>query len=190
MTKQYLHLFIGGAACCILGCGGDRTPVVDLGGSGGSSASRGLLIDHRLWSVVDSASDPLVPHRPLVVICGDLTSWGSEGDHLEVDTGRCNYLMLAQPALVAAKVGDHVLGEFSHFDLTAPEPATGHIAILVGDRLIVERSIAIPGAADVFMLDEIVTAPFEKGTLVYLHVHNHGQNNWRIFDLSVSSPPR
>lgn len=134
-------------------------------------------------------ADPLATHRPATVSCDDLTSWGPEAEYVEVDTGRCNYLMISQPSLAAGKVGDRVLGRILYFDLTAPEPAEGHVAVLIGTRVIAERTVAIPGRGDVFAFEEILTAPLEKGDPVYLHVHNHGQNNWRLYELAVVPGP-
>jgi len=97
--------------------------------------------------------------------------------------------MIEQPALASGAIGDHVKGSITHFDLTAPEPAMAHLAVLIHDRVIFERMIAVPGPADVFSFDEILTAPFENGEPVYLHVHNHGQNNWRFYDLTLVPKP-
>ncbi len=171
--------------CAAVGaCGGERSaPVPSV------PASPASLIDHQAWRVTDDNSDPLASHRPRVVSCGDLTSWGPEESYVEVDTGRCNYLMIEQPALASGAIGDHVKGSITHFDLTAPEPAMAHLAVLIHDRVIFERVIAVPGPADVFSFDEILTAPFENGEPVYLHVHNHGQNNWRFYDLTLVPKP-
>ncbi len=165
-------------------CGGERGAPVS-----GVQASPASLIDHQAWMVTGPSSDPLVSHRPSVVNCDDLTSWGPEEDYVEVDTGRCNYLMIEQPTLVSGAIGDHVKGSITHFDLTAPESATAHLAVLIQERVVFERTIAVPGPADVFSFDEILTAPFEKGEPVYLHVHNHGQNNWRLYELTLVPAP-
>jgi hypothetical protein len=145
------------------------------------------LIDHSSWQVVSPEADPLASERPAEVSCEGLAAWGQEGDHLEVNTAFCNYLMLEQPALVGAPAGAVLVGTASHFDLTAPAPATARIVILIGGRVVWEESVAIPGPAAVYSIQRTLAEPISGGEPIYFHVRNHGQNNFRLYDLGVAT---
>jgi hypothetical protein len=79
------------------------------------------LIALEAFSALDASDDPLWSHRPVEIDCSPLTGWFVEGDHVELDTGRCNYVAIAQPALTSADAGAHVTGSLSHFDLTSED---------------------------------------------------------------------
>ena len=137
------------------------------------------LILTMAWQPVPAAQDPLAGHRPAEVSC-PLGGWLYEPQGLEINTARCNYAMFGQPARVAIVPGARVVASLYHFDLIADEPATAHVALLLGDHLVWEKEVAIPGKANAYTID--VTLPFavEAGTPVYFHLHNHGQNTWTL----------
>jgi hypothetical protein len=141
------------------------------------------LIDPAAWTPVAPAADPLAAHRPPgdgdVDPCPPST-WGLEGPVLEVQTGACTYLALAQPALVALAEGDTLETTVWHADLDAAEPATGHVALLVGDAVVWEAVVEIPTEADVLAVSVPVEAAWAgpAGTPIGLHLHNHGFNAW------------
>lgn len=164
---------------------GETTTSTESGesGEGGEFAS---LIDHLLWEDVDPADDPLPDHRPEMVVCG-LAAWYYEPESaaLEIDTNVCNYLEVGQPSLVAVEQGQTMQVILYHFDLVALEPATAHVAILLDGQVLWEREIAIPGEADVYVEEFESPISAELGSPVVLHLHNHGQNTWRLQELQV-----
>ena len=146
------------------------------------------LIDQDAWMEVDAGQDPLADHRPEMVDCG-LAGWTIEnGESLEIDTNFCNYLALSQPSLAPIAAGATVELDFYYFDLTAPEPAEAHFAMLVDGQILWETTIAIPGKANVH--SESFAAPFAapEGAEVIIHLHNHGQNTWQFDGLRVWVP--
>jgi hypothetical protein len=144
------------------------------------------LIDHLQWQqIVDAADDPLADHRPETIDCG-ADGWLIEESTIEVRTDFCNYLAVAQPSLVALEQGQLVQVIFYHFDLVAPEPALGHVALLVDGQMLWEQEIAIPGEVRVFMEEFPSPVSADLGSQVVFHVHNHGPNAWVLQDLLVT----
>lgn len=164
-----------------------------LFGCGGESASEkpsaayetvviAPLVD---LEMLTAEEDPLSAHRPTDVDCNNLTGWYVEGDVLEANTAACNYLALDEPASNAAHAGEVLKTELSHFDLTAPEEAEAHVALLVESDVIWEQSIAIPGKAQRIELSIELERAIEKGARIGFHLHNHGQNTWNLSPLVV-----
>ncbi len=139
-------------------------------------------------SPVSAADDPLRAHRPEEISCNNLTGWYAEGDMLEVDTGKCNYLALFEPAATSAPTGAIVTTTISHFDLTSVEPAVVHLALLLDETILWERNITIPADGNVLDVSAELHQPVSKGDPVHLHLHNHGQNTYNFGRLWVSEP--
>lgn len=139
------------------------------------------LIDHAAWRAVPAADDPLASHRPAETVCPEGASVVEHGA-LEVQTGYCNYLALAQVLPVPIEAGDMLRVVLWHDRLVA-DPAVGHVAILLGGEVAWERSVTIPSEASVY--DELFAPPrtFEAGEAVGLHLHNHGYNSWSLLSL-------
>ena len=108
-----------------------------------------------------------------------------EPQGLEVSTATCNYGMFSQPALVDIAAGARLTASVYHFDLVAEEPATAHVALLIDEQVVWEQDIAIPGKANAFMIDLPAPKAWPKGTPVYFHLHNHGQNTWTVGEVEV-----
>lgn len=131
------------------------------------------------WRKTAAEDDPLAQHRPDPVEC-DIAGWFVEDDELEINTARCNYLFVEQPALVEVGRGDLVRLGLRHFDLTAPEPATAHVALLFGDVVVWELDLTIPHEAQVLDVEWTAQRALPAGAPVGLHLHNHGQNTWTL----------
>jgi hypothetical protein len=186
-----------GVVALVLACGapevGTDAESTDVGSSSGSVGSTGLidptgfedptggefvaLVDPMAWAPVPAPDDPLADHRPADVQC-PIGAWLFEPQGFEVNTLQCNYGMFGASSQVAVLPGRRVVATLYHYDLLAPEPASAHVALLLGDTLLWEMDIAIPGKADVYAIDVVVDATVPAGTPVYFHLHNHGQNTW------------
>ena len=143
------------------------------------------LIDHALWAPADPATDPLAAHRPPDPECG-LGGWYIELGELEVNTAFCAYADLVQPALVPVPAGARLHLALRHYDLTAPAPAEAHAALFLGDALVWERLIPVPGPAAVYNDEVTLPAPAPLGAPVRLHLHNHGQNTWIFGPITIT----
>jgi hypothetical protein len=159
-------------------------PDAPTGGSGGALVP---LVSPMAWQPVPEPDDPLASHRPAEVAC-PLGGWLYEPQGLEVNTSQCNYAMFTQPSQAAIVPGARFVASLYHFDLIAAEPASAHVAILVGDALVWEQDIAIPGKANAYALDLTLDFTAPAGTPVYFHLHNHGQNTWTLGTIEVASP--
>lgn len=179
------------SAGCVPDSPADTGEDTSCGGTDTGEIAYTSLIDHSLWQVVDAADDPLADHRPDVVDCG-IAGWyvenlGLDNERLEIDTNSCNYLALSQPTLIDLEQGQRVEVSMFYFDLVVPEPAVGHIALLVGGEILWELEVDIPGDAAVHMeaFESPISAP--AGTPVVFHLHNHGQNTWVLQGLGVET---
>lgn len=141
------------------------------------ASSRSWPDQRAAWRVIDAQEDPLAGHRPAVVDC-PVGAWAPELDQLEVQTGVCNYLALAQSSLVDLDVGDRVFVDLWHNVLDAATPATGHVAIVIDMVMVGEAVVEIPAQAEVLRFEWTVEHPVPAGTPVHLHLHNHGYNSW------------
>lgn len=137
---------------------------------------------------VPESEDPLAEHRPESTDCSSIAGWYLEGERLEVDAGRCNYLALVEPALTEAPAGARLLTEISHYDLTAAESGEAHIALLLRDKVFWERTIPIPGEANVYPVDLTLSSDIAVGDRIGIHLHNHGQNTYSFAPLRALVP--
>lgn len=139
------------------------------------------------WQPQAAEDDPAPDHRPAIVEC---PGWYPEGGGLEIDTGACNYLSLQQPLLDAIEPGDPVHLELWWQTLASVEPAEGHLAVYVGDALLWEEHVPIPGPAAARSLDFASPVGAPAGAPLTLHLHNHGYNTWHFHELIVFRTPQ
>ena len=159
-------------------CGGSNLPQFAPNNDPGP----GSLIDHRMWVELTADNDPFASHRHEAVVCTE-RSRQIEGDHYEVETDDCNYVSLSQPSLRPLRQGDRVETVFWHLWLWAPQPAQGQITITIGDWVIADELIDIPGPEASF--NPVLTVPKDvpQGTPVIFHLRNHGVNSWRLLSI-------
>ncbi len=142
----------------------------------------GPLVVPEGWRTSDPEHDPFASHRPEEVACPDV-GWGVEGTSVEVSTGDCNYFSVEQPLLQDVPKGTHIHVNLWHQVLHAEAPATGHAALAVGEDVLWEREVSIPGPGSVH--GDVVRAPrdLRAGERVVFHLHNHGANTWNLGDV-------
>lgn len=126
-----------------------------------------------------SSRDPFSEHRPDVVRCADI-GWVVEGGSLEIDTGACNYLLVEQPLRAAVPAGTPIVVRLWHQVLHAEAPTTGHLAVAVGDDILLSYTAPIPGPGAIH--EHVIAAPRDlpAGEPIVLHLHNHGANTWNL----------
>ena len=147
------------------------------------------LVSGQAWAPADAEHDPLADERPPAVDCPP-AAWGLEAGGLEIQTGACNYFFVTQPSLAAIEAGDAIDIVVFHQYLDAPEPAEGHVAILVGDEIVWEAYVEIPSEADVLEARVVAGRDWSAGTPVGVHLHNHGYNAWTVLDVSTAPKQR
>ena len=157
------------------------------GSTGTTPREPAQLVTADAWVQVEAAADPYADHRPETVECGLGGIFVEEGE-LDIDTNLCNYAMIEQPGLAEVRTGDTLTLSMRHFDLTAPEPASAHVALLLGEALAWERTLLIPGPAEVISVDIDAPTDLPAGEPVRFHLHNHGQNTWILTGITVTPP--
>ncbi len=135
-----------------------------------------LLVDAGAWQILDDSEDPI---GPAPEPCG-AAGVQVESGVIEVQTDTCPWVTLGQPSLSALEEGELLSLLAWHGTLAAPEPATGHMSIWIGDEEIWRIEPEIPSEGVIY--DERLTVPSSapEATLIRLHVHNHGANAWRL----------
>ncbi len=121
-----------------------------------------------------------------------------------VDSGYCDYVTMVQPTRAAIAVGDPILIRFWHFALNAPDGGRAYLAIQVGDHMAWQAKLPIPcrggvtgaipggdcidtpGAAEVDPASFVADFAAPAGTPIYVHVQNHGDNNYSLVEASVN----
>jgi hypothetical protein len=139
------------------------------------------------WQPAPAGADPMAHHTDADVIpCGE-QDWQVELDGLEIETTRCNYAVLQQPLRADLDQGDELRVRAWWQALVSPEPVEGHLALFVGDALVWEEHVAIPGpaaASDVELASPVSAA---AGTTVTFHLHNHGSNTWNLNEFALQT---
>lgn len=182
--------FLGVCLAALLpGCGGGGSEA-DAGAGDESSPPEleGTLVElvrAPLWQQVAAADDPFADHRPATIECPLGVGWLVEPGGLEVNTGACTYATFSQPSLAQVAPGAELSLYLFHFDLLAAEPATAHVAVQLGDRVVFEEEVAIPGKAAVYERDWVADFELPAGQPIYFHLHNHGQNTWTLAHIEV-----
>lgn len=146
------------------------------------------LVNTLAWQPVSAARDPLAHERPSEVICPLGVGYRHEDNGFDIQTGPCNYGMFSQRTLAPVLRGAKLKLLVYHFDLVAREPAQAHAAVLLGDRVLWERTIGIPGKANAYNIDLVADFSISADTPIYFHVHNHGQNSWTFASAKVQVP--
>lgn len=137
------------------------------------------LLEPAALAPVPAAQDPLADHRPDPVDCPE-AAWGEEDGAFEVQTGVCNYAAFDQPLPARLLPGDEIALTVWHDQLDAAEPATGHVALLLGELLLWEAEVQIPAESDELQAVVPLEQELAEDAPLGLHLHNHGYNSWRF----------
>ena len=154
------------------------------------------------------AEDPFAPLRTPAHFCDDTCRFPEflqVGEYsYSVDSGYCDYVTMVQETRAAIAAGDPILVRFWHFALNAPDGGRAYLAIQIGDRIVWEAKLPIPcrggltgmipggdcidtpGLADVDPASFVADFAAPAGTSIYVHVQNHGDNNYSLVEASVN----
>ncbi|MCB9734063.1 MAG: hypothetical protein H6745_15810 [Deltaproteobacteria bacterium] len=190
MARNLLKMIPVAAALLIGGACGDSgghsgAPVCDPSPDGG----RVQLVAHEDWEVAPLEADPFAEFAPAVTqecpVDARLLEDFSGTLSYSVRTLDCGYTTVEQPSLVDTCAGDTLYVWIWHFALTAPENATAHLAVQIGDDRVWEKAIPIPSDSGLFTDRVPLTKDYPAGTPVYFHVRNHGSNSYNLLELSL-----
>lgn len=158
----------------------------EIDASPASPALRESLVLPEYWLLLDAGDDPF-DDRPAVVECLPAAvlaeTLGGERA-LGIETGSCAYLTVQQPTRREVAVGEVLKVRLWHFELSAPEPAEAHAALVVAGLRILDERISIPQPGGLIVKQLRVERRIPAGTPVYFHLHNHGANSWALVEVS------
>ena len=138
------------------------------------------LVAHDGWKQRPAEDDPFPSHRLASHTC-DPDGILPEDGVLEVNTNDCGYAVLGQPILADVRPGDWVELLMYHSALASVDsPAEGHFSLWLGETEFWGRTVAIPAAAEIYLVPIQVDWSLEAGTEARIHLHNHGGNSWRV----------
>ena len=140
--------------------------------------------------VADPNVDVFGAARPDGIVCDETMGYGLEyfgpDEVLEVKTDLCDWFTGAQPSLVALAPGDTVDVRVFHYELVAPLPADGYVALAIGGVIAWEATAAIPGPSALLEHEIVIGHDVPAGTELQFHVHNHGANDWELFEITAT----
>jgi hypothetical protein len=177
----------------VLACSGAEQEIFarsDGGVSQEPARARASLVDPSAWQVMAAVDDPFAD-RPEDPSCADgsfVPEWLADEAVFSVDTGGCSYLTARQSTLRQVAAGESLALRVWHFALTAGESAVAHVAVQLGDELLLDQSVAIPSKGGLLSLEQVAPSAVPAGTPVYFHLHNHGDNSWSFVELSAGPP--
>lgn len=145
-----------------------------------AGAYLGNLLDVTRFASLDPASDPQADHRPAVCALGAARI---EDATLEFDTNDCVLFWVGVPLVAPVRAGEPLRLVTTHGSLVARVPALAHLRIDLEDEVLVDRTVPIPSTDSIDLENVTPTQPHAAGSLVRVHLHNHGQNTWRLVSL-------
>jgi hypothetical protein len=163
-----------------------RAPESSDGGTSGQPVRRSLVL-HELWTQLAPMDDPFDDRAPDASCArtGVMPETLSEERVFSVDTGLCNYLTVTQPTLSEVAAGETLKVRLWHFELSAPEPAEAHAAVVVDGLRILDERVTIPSPGGLLSREMRVPRAIAAGTPVHFHLHNHGINSWSLVEVSA-----
>jgi hypothetical protein len=146
--------------------------------------SHQLLVTIDEWSGVAREQDEFITDPDIVPSCLG-AGFFVEDSWLEIDTTVCSWVTIEGAARFAVEEGQELRLVVSHFDLVALEPSQGELRLRLGGCDAWQKSVGIPQPAAVYTEPFASPCSLEAGGAVRFHLHNHGQNNWQLQELTV-----
>jgi hypothetical protein len=152
------------------------------------------------------ATDPFSPLRLPSHYCSEVCTYpediGGEPS-FSIQSTCCNYVTLGQRTTRDIRPGDDLTIRLWHYQLTGPSSARAYLAVQINDRIVWEARLPLPCAggitgfipngdcrdasspaeSDPYQFKADFDAP--AGSVVYLHIQNHGDNSYNMIEASV-----
>ena len=124
--------------------------------------------------------DPEASHRPVGCARGLPRV---EDETLELATNDCVFFWVGIPIVADVRAGETLELVTTHGSLFARDPASAHLRIDLDEDPLIDRAVAIPSADAIDIVRVTSALPHKAGAMLRVHLHNHGQNNWRVISL-------
>jgi hypothetical protein len=118
-------------------------------------------------------------HQPEQIDC-PVTAFQVEIDQLEIQTDNCNYAIVEWVTQRFVPKDTILEALVLHTGLWALEEGTAHFALSIEGDVFWEESPPIPSNTEFFFHEMIWPKSIPTGTIVQLHLHNHGANDWKM----------
>lgn len=181
-----LSLAVAVALAALVGCADPAPALVCEPNADGSNA---LLVDHDLWVLATPDEDPFAADRPADDIScppDDRLAEEFAGTYsYAVTTTGCPYTTVTQPSLRDACAGETLYVWLWHFELTAPDPGSAHLAVEIGGDLVWSKTLPIPGPSGLIADEIMLPTDVPTGTPITFHLRNHGSNSYNLLEISV-----
>ena len=160
---------------CTSSTGGDATPP-----SADASRPAGNWLDIPNHRILDAATDPDSAHRAVGCALGTPRV---EDETLEFTTNDCVLFWVGVPLRSSVNAGEPLRLVTTHSALVARAPAEAHLRIDLEDEVLVNRTVPIPSSDAIDIATVTPTRDHAAGALLRVHLHNHGENGWRVVSL-------
>ena len=144
------------------------------------------LVSQAAWSAVEGDEDPYNEGKT-PPDCGP-GGYKVETTILEIETDICPYVTLKQATLGDIEPGDEIKFHFWHLTLIADPPAEAHVIVQLTEEFKFEQTIPIPNMEQIYPVTWKASQKIPKGTDIFLHLHNHGYNSYRLSKIEVIPP--
>jgi len=164
----------------LLGCSGP--------GPGDSNQTREKfqLTDQAAWREVQGSEDPFSTEN-IPSNCGPGGA-KVEDTILEIETDICPYVSLSQATLGDIEIDDTIKFNLWHLVLVSDPPGEAHVVVALGQQYLLEKRIPIPSSEQIYPVAWEAKQAFPAGEPIYLHIHNHGYNSYRLSQIEVIPP--
>lgn len=165
--------------------------LIGIGGcaEAGDDGTTTMLIDPDGWAIVEGEADPFADERPGDAVCDPSAVtqelFGGE-PALEVWTGPCDWVSVAQPLRAGLPAGAAVTLRLWHFELTAPAPGEARLAVAIDGARVWETKIPIPSPSGLVRETWTMPRAAAEGAPVVFHLDNHGANTYALVEISAT----
>lgn len=145
------------------------------------------VIDHALWTLAPSESDPWAEFRPESIECPPAARLQEDFagiDSFGVETKSCNYTTVVQPLKTAICKGEQLYVWIWRFALSGPPGSKSHIVVAIDTDVVWQAEVDIPAPSALIALPVALPRAYPAGTPIYFHVRNHGDNSYQLLDLA------
>lgn len=130
-----------------------------------------------------SGSDPFGP-VPFDASC--VEGFGTSRGMFDVQTDLCSWGTFVQPSRIDMLEGDTLQLLMYHDPLVSEEPgAAASLGLALGQDIVWQTEISIPAPQRVLQPEIDIDEELRAGTVVRIHVHNHGANAYHFAALRV-----
>jgi hypothetical protein len=148
----------------------------------GCASPEGPLVLPEDWVLVDPEDDPWPGVPPEAEACSRRALRVEVGT-IELDTAVCDWITATAPARIDVRPGRALELLAWHAPLVAEDVAEATMGVRTEAGAVWEVEVPVPAASAFYDVQVTVPERVREGDPLYLHVHNHGNNSYRLAHL-------